>query len=270
METAPKIDSSDAILAERLARAAGQLLSALRAGGLLSERALGATGDAVSNRLLLDALARHRPDDALLSEESVADPARLTHRRVWVVDPLDGTREFGEGREDWAVHVALCVEGTPRASAVAIPARGQVFTSEPGLGTALPSSTGDPGRRTAPAAGAGPLRIAVSRSRPPAEAERVAGALGAELVRMGSAGIKAMAVVTGEVDAYLHAGGQYEWDSAAPVGVAAAAGLHASRIDGSPLRYNRPDPLLPDLLICRPELAGRLLAALADPGPVAA
>jgi 3'(2'), 5'-bisphosphate nucleotidase len=173
---------------------------------------------------------------------------------VWIVDPLDGTREFGEGRDDWAVHVALCVDGTPGPSAVAIPARGQLYASGAGVGTPAP-------RLGAPSE---PLRIAVSRTRPPSEAEHVASALGAQLRPMGSAGIKTIAVLTGEVDAYLHAGGQYEWDSAAPVGVALAAGLHASRIDGSPLRYNNADPLLPDLLVCRAEIADQLLSTLAE------
>ena len=91
----------------------------------------------------------------------------------------------------------------------------------------------------------------------------VAEALGAELVAMGSAGAKAMAVVLGHADIYAHSGGQYEWDSCAPVAVAKAAGLHVSRIDGSELRYNQPDPYLPDLLICRPELAAEVLRALA-------
>jgi 3'(2'), 5'-bisphosphate nucleotidase len=253
------MSESDEILAADLARAAGELLLTLRHSGLFTGRPLGAVGDGIANELLVRGLAALCPEDGLLSEESVAAPSRLEHSRVWIVDPLDGTREYSEGREDWAVHVALCIDGTPGPSAVAIPARSQLFSSRPELGTppvTLPARTG-------------PIRIAVSRSRPPVEAERVARRLAAELVSIGSAGVKTMAVVTGEVDAYLHAGGQYEWDSAAPVGVAVAAGLHASRIDGSPLRYNRPDPTLPDLLVCRAELARPLLAALADPDPPA-
>jgi 3'(2'), 5'-bisphosphate nucleotidase len=246
------VDTDDSLAAE-LARAAGQLLLALREAGVLSGRELGAAGDAISNEFLTRALAARRPDDALLSEESIADPARLESDRVWIIDPLDGTREYGEGREDWAVHVALTVGGVPGPSAVALPALARVCSSS------------ELGRPTPDAAGGGALRIAVSRSRPPREAEQVADALGAELVPMGSAGFKAMAVLSGDADAYLHSGGQYEWDSAAPVGVATAAGLHASRIDGSQLRYNRPDPRLPDLVICRPELADRLLGALAAP-----
>jgi 3'(2'), 5'-bisphosphate nucleotidase len=188
----------------------------------------------------------------VLSEESADDHARLAHDRVWIIDPLDGTREYSEGRADWAVHVALCIGGAPTAaSAVTIPARGELYAPD------VEPTPGPP-----PHSG-GRLRIAVSRSRPPALAERVAVELDAELVPLGSAGYKAIAVLTGEVDAYLHGGGQYEWDSAAPVGVALAAGLHASRIDGSPLRYNQPDPLLPDLLICRAELAKPLLGAIA-------
>jgi 3'(2'), 5'-bisphosphate nucleotidase len=249
--TPPAAESwSDERLAAELARAAGALLLSVRATALFSGRELGAAGDAISQALLGRALITHRPGDAVLSEEAKADPARLDAERVWIIDPLDGTREYGENREDWAVHVALTIGGAPGPSAVALPALDLVRSS------AEPAPI--------PATANGHLRIAVSRSRPPREAEHVAEALGAELVPMGSAGYKAMAVLGGLADAYLHAGGQYEWDSAAPVGVALAAGLHASRIDGSPLIYNRPDPLLPDLLICRPELAERLLGALAE------
>jgi 3'(2'), 5'-bisphosphate nucleotidase len=189
----------------------------------------------------------------VLSEEAIDDISRLEASRVWIIDPLDGTREYAEGRKDWAVHVALHVDGVLGPSAVALPGLDRVMSSA--AVTPLPEAT------------EGPLRIAVSRTRAPSIAERVAERLAAELVPMGSAGFKAMAVLTGSVDAYLHAGGQYEWDSAAPVGVALAHGLHASRIDGSALVYNRPDPLLADLLICRPELADRLLAALASEAP---
>jgi 3'(2'), 5'-bisphosphate nucleotidase len=247
---------TDETLAGDLARAAGRLLLTLRDGGLLGGRTLGDVGDAVSQRMLAAALAGHRPDDAVLSEEARDDPARLHHERVWIIDPLDGTREYGEEREDWAVHVALTLAGAPGPSAVAIPARNQLFVGTPGA----PSAAGPAADRPEH-----PIRIAVSRSRPPVQAERLATSLGAELVPIGSAGVKTMAVLTGEVDAYVHAGGQYEWDSAAPVGVAVAAGLHASRIDGSPLRYNRRDPTLPDLLVCRAELAEPLLTALAVP-----
>ncbi len=241
---------TDEGLAIDLARAAGTVLLSLRATGVLGARELGAAGDAISHQLLTRALALHRPRDAVLSEEAAADPTRLEVSRVWIIDPLDGTREYGEGREDWAVHVALAIDGIPGPSAVALPALDRICSS------AQPTPL-------APSHG-GPLRIAVSRSRPPQEAEQVASSLEAELVPMGSAGFKAMAVLSGAADAYLHAGGQYEWDSAAPVGVVAAAGLHASRIDGSPLVYNQFDTLLPDLLICRPELAERMLAALAS------
>ncbi|WP_283164966.1 3'(2'),5'-bisphosphate nucleotidase CysQ [Streptomyces sp. HU2014] len=240
--------ADDHRLAAELAAGAGRLLLAVRAERALSGAALGAAGDAVAHQWLARALVAHRPGDALLSEEGAADPARLDASRVWIVDPLDGTREYAEGRADWAVHVCLAVDGVPVAAAVALPDREAVHTT--GVPTPL-----------APAP-EGPLRVLVSRSRPPAAATEVAGRLGAELVPMGSAGAKAMAVLTGEAHAYVHAGGQYEWDSAAPAGAAAAAGLHVSRLDGSPLRYNRPDPYLPDLLVCRPELAGELLDAL--------
>jgi 3'(2'), 5'-bisphosphate nucleotidase len=237
----------------RVAQATGAVLLGIRDGLAQPDRDLGALRDAADRRAhetIVDALRRHFPDDPVLSEEAVDDRRRLASSRVWIVDPLDGTREFGEaGRTDWAVHVALAVDGEIEVAAVALPARDLV------LGMGSPPPLGPrPERR---------LQVVVSRSRPPAEARRLASALGAELVPMGSAGAKAMAVVLGDADVYVHSGGQYEWDSAAPVGVALAAGLHASRVDGSPLRYNRPDPWLPDLMICRVELAEMVLAALA-------
>jgi 3'(2'), 5'-bisphosphate nucleotidase len=247
----PQGSTNDHGLAVQLATNAGRLLVDLRARGAaagLDPKALGREGDAEAHQLLMAGLAESRPDDAVLSEEGLADPARLTAERVWIVDPLDGTREYGEvPRTDWAVHVALVVGGEPVAGAVALPARDLT------LGTDPPPPP--------PAAWEGPPRVLVSRSRPPVEATRVAEALGGELVPLGSAGAKAMAVVLGEADVYAHSGGQYEWDSAAPVAVARAAGLHVSRLDGSPLVYNRPDPYLPDLLVCRPELAERVIAA---------
>jgi 3'(2'), 5'-bisphosphate nucleotidase len=239
----------DHVLAAQLATEAGRLLMALRArAGAQAGRALGAEGDRRSHELLMARLAEARPGDAVLSEEGVADPARLTAERVWIVDPLDGTREYGEvPRTDWAVHVALVFDGTPVAGAVALPPRDLTLATEP---PPPPPPPWD-----------GPPRVVVSRSRPPAEAPRIADDLGGKLVPLGSAGAKAMAVVLGEADVYAHNGGQYEWDSAAPVAVAAAAGLHASRLDGSPLVYNRPEPYQPDLLVCRPELADRVIAA---------
>lgn len=244
---------TDARLAASLAEEAGTLLLRTRdaAGEATDARELGRRGDVESNALLLRRLAEHRPGDAVLSEESADDPARLRAERVWIVDPLDGTREYGRRRADWTVHVALWQAGRGITdAAVAEPDKERV------------SSTDDVGKM-----GVNPLRkrtrILVSDSRPPEFAKRVAEELGADLVPMGSAGAKAMAVVRGEADAYLHAGGQYEWDSAAPVGVAVAAGLHASRVDGSELRYNQDSPYLPDLVLCRGELAGPLLRAIA-------
>jgi 3'(2'), 5'-bisphosphate nucleotidase len=236
-------------LAATIAEDAGRLLLALRPT-IEDPKALRAAGDARANVLILDALARARPDDAVLSEESADDLARLDSERVWIVDPLDGTREFGEPeRDDWAVHVALAIGGTAAVGAVALPARALVLATRPAP-------------VLAPAA-AGPVRLVVSRTRPPAITEVLRDALGAELVPMGSAGAKAMAIVLGAADVYAHAGGQYQWDSAAPVAVAAAAGLHVSRLDGSPLRYHEAERSLPDLLVCRPELAERVLAVTA-------
>jgi len=255
---APSVVSDDQ-LAAQLATAAGEVLLATRTSGLFAGRGLGTAGDGIAQELLRRALETMRPDDAVLSEEAADDLGRLDARRVWIVDPLDGTREFGEGRSDWAVHVALVVDGAPGPAAVALPGLGTVWSTAE-LAAGMPASRVDKSAERR-------LRVAVSRSRPPAEAELVAERLGAELVPMGSAGYKTMAVVCGEVDAYVHSGGQYEWDSAAPVGVALAAGLHASRIDGSPLTYNRPDPLLPDLLVCRSELADLFLRVLTSEGP---
>ncbi len=249
--------------AAAIAFEAGQLLLALREQ-LLDPGALGsATADVSSNKLIRERLCEHFPDDGVLSEESPDNSDRLSRRRVWIVDPLDGTREFGEPpRDDWAVHVALAAGHTLRTGAVAIPAKGMLFT------TAAPLAPSEgPVGQSCKRSGAGPLRIAVSRTRPPAEATLLSEQLGAELVPMGSAGVKTMAVLRGEVDAYVHSGGQYEWDSAAPVAIAQLNGLHASRLDGSLFRWNQPSPWLPDLLVCRPEHARSILGVLGAPPP---
>lgn len=240
---------TDADLAAHLATTAGQLLLAVRESGLLSLAALGTAGDQTANAFLVHALKDQRPDDGLLSEEEKDNGARLAKSRVWIIDPVDGTREYGEARADWAVHVALAIDGRPAIGAVALPGLKLVLRSDQ--------------PRPLPPAAAKP-RIVVSRTRPPAEAIAVAQQIGAELVPMGSAGAKAMAVVTGDAQIYLHSGGQYEWDSCAPAAVALAHGLHVSRIDGSPLVYNRADVAMPDLLICRREWAARILALLAQ------
>jgi 3'(2'), 5'-bisphosphate nucleotidase len=240
-------DHSDHEIAARLATEAGQLLLVIRKElAEASEDDRKAEGDKRSHDYLMEALGRERPDDAVLSEEGVDDPVRLSAQRVWIVDPLDGTREFAEpGREDWAVHVALWQCGALVAGAVALPARGVTLT------------TPDP---APPPAHSGVPRIVVSRTRPPAIALQVRDQLNGTLVAMGSAGAKVAAVIQGLADVYVHAGGQYEWDSAAPVAVARAAGLHTCRLDGSALEYNRADPMLPDLVVCRPEYADAVLA----------
>jgi 3'(2'), 5'-bisphosphate nucleotidase len=244
---------SDHEVAADVATRAGQLLLELRAGvGTTAHDwwSLRDEGDWSAHHFIVDALHELRPNDKVLSEEGMEDRTRLGAERVWIVDPLDGTREFGEpGRTDWAVHVALVDgKGQPIAGAVALPAVGITLSTDPA--PVLPP------RRE------GPPRVIVSRSRPPAVAIRVAEAIGGDLIAMGSAGAKAMAVVLGEADVYAHAGGQYEWDNCAPAAVAAAAGLHASRIDGRPLVYNQPDPWLPDLLICRPEFVEAAINAI--------
>jgi 3'(2'), 5'-bisphosphate nucleotidase len=236
---------TDEELAGRLAEGAGRLLVELRRSPFLEGGALGIVGDKVANAFILTTLREWRPGDPILSEESPDKAERLASERVWIIDPLDGTREYSEGRDDWAVHVALAIEGQPRIGAVAIPARGKLYRSD-----SCPLPPPSPRPR--------PLML-VSRTRPPREAAELADFLGAEMVAMGSAGAKAMAVVGGDADLYYHAGGQHEWDNCAPAAVALGAGLHASRVDGSPLLYNRPDTLVPDLLIARDDLAAKVL-----------
>ncbi len=243
--TVGSTELADDDLACALADGAGKVLLALQNRAARNGTGtLGAEGDRRSQEYLKKALHQGRPDDLVLSEEAADNAARLTAERVWIIDPLDGTREFAEGRGDWAVHVALWSAGELVTGAVALPRLDMVCSSaRPGAVAASPTA----------------LRMAVSRSRAPALATVVAEKIGAQLVPMGSAGYKVCAVASGEVDMYLHDGGQYEWDSAAPVAVARSAGLHASRIDGSALRYNQADPYLPDLLVCRPELSETLL-----------
>ena len=256
-------DADDHRLAVELATQTGALLMAL-----LEQHRLEASnprhglhelrdeGDRVAHEFLATALAEARPGDAVLSEEAPDDRRRLNHRRVWIIDPLDGTRQYGEPqRTDWGVHVALAVDGTPAAGAVALPAIGiTLSTADPPTLPPWPPGGDRPGTRQ---------QVITSRSRPIPDGQAVAAALGAELVTLGSVGAKVAEVIGGRAVAYVHAGGQSEWDSAAPVAVALACGLHASRLDGRPLRYNRPDVELPDLLICRPEVAAAALAATA-------
>ena len=241
----------DAALAADLAEQAGRILLDLRARGEFEGKALGKEGDRLANAYLMDRLRTERPDDGILSEESRDTLERLFKARVWIVDPLDGTREYGEERPDWAVHVGLAVDGLAQVGAVALPGidDGLVLRSD----RAVPAAAHD-----------GAPRMLVSRTRPAAEALAVAETLGWEVVPMGAAAAKAMGVVLGLAELYLHSGGQYEWDNCAPVAVARAHGLHCSRIDGSPLVYNNQDTYLPDLLICRPEWAEPALAIVAE------
>jgi 3'(2'), 5'-bisphosphate nucleotidase len=249
--------TDDHALATWLATVAGERLLEVRATSGLTGRDLKDAGDRAAHDLLMELVAQHRPDDAVLSEEALETAedksARLSASRVWIIDPLDGTREFSEvPREDWAVHVALWQDGDLVAGAVAQPALGETFNT--GTPLVVPPSTSDR------------IRIAVSRSRPPAFVEALAKELDAELVPMGSAGVKVLSVARDLTDAYVHAGGQYEWDSAAPVVVARAAGLFTSRVDGSELKYNQEDVYLPDLIVCRPELADRIVAFVKEHG----
>jgi len=283
--------ADDHVLARELAEQAGRRLLELRARGGEPD-VLRKAGDRLSHEFLVAELTGRRPGDMVLSEEGADDPARLAASRVWIVDPLDGTREFGEpGRTDWAVHVALWERGAAdgagelTAGAVALPAQGRVLsTLDPpspqrcdieAVITAPMShhvgSAGEPrGRSRGPAGGdepgvtVAPVRMVMSRSRAPRLVRDISDLIGAELVPLGSAGAKVAAVVCGEADAYVHAGGFYEWDTAAPVAVARAAGFHASRIDGSPLAYNQADLLMPDILVCRPAVAGLLRQAIRE------
>lgn len=243
----------DHALAHELVQQAGRQLVDLRARpGWSSGAELGEAGDNSAHELLMTALAEHRPGQAVLSEHGTSG-TRVAGGRLWIVDPLDGTREFGEaGRSDWAVHVALC-EGGELLGAISLPARGLVL------------GTGEPPR---PPRGSGRTRVVVSRSRAPSWVPALAAALDAEVHALGSAGAKVAAVLLDEADVYVHSGGQHVWDSAAPVAVARAVGLHTSRLDGSPLVYDRADPWVPDLLVCRPDLAGRVLDELARAGAV--
>jgi 3'(2'), 5'-bisphosphate nucleotidase len=259
---------SDDDLAAELAGEAGRRLIALRARGG-DAKTLRDAGDRLSHEFLAGELARLRPGDAVLSEEGTDDAARLSANRVWIVDPLDGTREYGEpGRTDWAVHVALWADGELTAGAVGLPAQDTVLSTAV-LNSAYARTRRETWAPDAASATAGessglPLRLLVSRSRPPEFVTDLATRLDAMLMPMGSAGAKAAAVIEGQADAYVHSGGQYEWDSAAPVAVARAAGLHASRIDGSDLHYNQENPSVPDILICPVHLAAALLDAISS------
>jgi 3'(2'), 5'-bisphosphate nucleotidase len=239
---------TDAELARMLAEGAGKILVDIRYQQLLGGYLLGDVGDAMAQAWIGAILTQHRPADAVLSEEATDNGRRLTSDRVWIIDPLDGTREFSSGRDDWAVHIALTIDGQPADCAVSLPAIGEIYTTD-----TVPSVGGDlTGRMVA------------SRGWASYEAGHVSQRLGLDMVPIGSAGAKAMAVVRGDADAYVHAGGQYEWDNCAPVGVAQAAGLHCSRIDGSDLEYNRRSPFMPDFVICRAELRDPILSALAE------
>lgn len=238
---------SDETLAYRLALGTGDILKGVRNVGLLEDQDLGAAGDYIAQDWISRALALHRPDDAVLSEEAEDDLRRLDSSRVWIIDPLDGTREFASGRQDWAVHIALAIDGQIAHSAVAMPDLRKVFlTSEVRAVEAKPTG-----------------RLVISHNSRPKVASFIAEELGMEVVEMGSCGAKTISVMLGDNDAYVHAGGQFEWDNAAPIGIAQAAGLFTSRLDGSPLSYNNRDTALPDLLVCRPDISEKILSATA-------
>ncbi|AWB82332.1 3'(2'),5'-bisphosphate nucleotidase CysQ [Corynebacterium yudongzhengii] len=239
---------SDSRLTDLLAQGTGEILKGVRGVGLLRGRDLGEAGDDLAQNWIARVLAQHRPDDGFLSEEAADNPERLSKDRVWIIDPLDGTKEFATGRQDWAVHIALVENGRPTHAAVGLPDLGVVFSSSDARHVEGPFAR----------------KIIASRNRPPKVANHIAEKLGFTSEGFGSAGAKAMHVLLGDHDAYIHAGGQYEWDQAAPVGVALASGLHASRLNGEELRYNNRDTYIPDLLICRPELADDILSLASD------
>ncbi len=242
---------SDSDLATELARHTGVLLDRHREEQI--ERGttvwqLKDSGDMVAHEFLMKAFGALRPADAVLSEEGFDNRKRVGAPRVWIVDPLDGTNEYGEGRADWAVHIALWEETALTAAAVSLPSIDTVFSTSPA--PVVP-----------PKEGLKP-RLVTSRNRAPYAAVLVSEGLDCDAYRLGSAGAKAMSIVMGEADIYVHDGGMHQWDSAAPAGVAMAAGLHASRIDGSPLIYNDADTWLPDFFVCRPEYTDAILHAI--------
>jgi len=248
------VSETDQQLASRIATQAGVMLVELR-DELAIEGIhywdLKDEGDIAGHRYIMDALTQARPDDVILSEEAADNRRRLSAERVWIIDPIDGTKEFAEPpRYDWAIHIALWEKGKLTVGSVALPTLGITFDADPA--PIVPPSTRER-----------PLLV-TSRTRNPYCAVKVANALGCDVARLGSAGAKAMAVVMGEADIYVHDGGMYQWDSAAPSAVAAAAGLHVSRTDGSPLIYNEESLWLPDFLVCRPEFAEAALRALND------
>lgn len=238
---------NDATLAQRLAQGTGEILKGVRNVGLLRGTELGKAGDALAQDWIARSLVQHRPNDAMLSEEAEDDLTRLDNSRVWIIDPLDGTREYAGGRQDWAVHIALVENGKIIEAAVGMPDLGRVFSRS----------------EVRAVEGARTNRLVISQNTTPAIAEFIAEDLGLELVTMGSCGAKAVSVILGDNDAYVHAGGQYEWDNAAPVGIAQAAGLHTSRLDGTDLCYNCESPYLPDLVISRPDMADEILSSAA-------
>ena len=237
------VEISDSRLTNSLAQGCGEILKGVRNGGLLRGLSLGDAGDEAAQEWIARVLAHHRPQDGMLSEEAADDLTRLKKDRVWIVDPLDGTKEFATGRQDWAVHIALVENGIPIHAAVGLPDLGVTFKSSDVRAVTGPLSK----------------KFVISRNRPPKVASYIAEKMGYETVGVGSAGAKAMHVLLGDYDGYIHAGGQYEWDQAAPVGVAQAAGLHCCRLDGSEIRFNNEDTFIPDILICRPELKDEIL-----------
>ena len=250
----------DHLLAANLAESAGRMLVDCRsgaAGQLLGGSSLAHEGDQRAHLHLLTRLQEARPDDAVLSEEGADDAQRLDSSRLWVIDPLDGSRDYGFGNDEWAVHVGLVEDGKIVAGAVALSALDLLFHTGEGEGPACAVDENNPNRRPV---------IVTARSRVNAEGMLLAHELGADVFACGSAGVKAMLVVNGTADAYVHASPLYEWDVCAPAAVAQSAGLHVSDAAGDPLVFNQARPVVNSFLVCRPELVDDILSALSSTG----
>ena len=280
--------TNDAELARDVAQAAGQRLIALRrdfgpvdAADRDQIRALRDAADRASHEFILSRLNAERPDDAVLSEEGHDGLERDTAHRVWIVDPLDGTSEFGQGRADFAVHVALWQRddsagpGTARLVAGCIDLPAQRVTYSSADSGAFASARADTDSDLTVHRPGAPVRVVVSRTRPPALAidpERLAAALevanieigAVDVLRVGSVGAKVAELLGGRADLYLHDSGFYEWDVAAPLIVAEHYGLRACHLNGTTITFNHRPPWVKDLVVGKPELVAAVVATSLD------
>ena len=260
----------DLAFAMEAARSAGKRGLGLREAGRWEGKTLADIGDQAADGFLQGFVRGRYPEDGLLSEETADSPERLGRERTWIVDPLDGTKEYSQGRADWAVHVALTVGGTCALAAVALPSEGRVLWGvalegqerggDDGGGTLVSGASESPSKP----------RVMVSRSHTPPWVETFAGSLGATLVPCGSAGFKVSRLLAGEGDIYVHKIGLKECDTCAPETVARALGWHVCRLRGEEHRYNRADPKNHELVVCRPTWRDRVLEAIASSGDLEA